>query len=266
MPKFITPPSARKKLGELFALKDMLGVPWSLASASLKRATPPTPYPIIVLPGIGADDSSTWPLRYFLNRNGYSAEGWGLGRNLGGHGIIENLNELSSRWEVDRSREHNGEGDAPALCDLMIDQVEKRTSELGRPVILIGWSMGGYIAREVARELPDAVVGVITMGAPAFGGPKFSALAPLFKRRKIDLDWIEEEVEKRFSNPISQPIRSIYSKSDGIVAWEASVDDVSPDVKHFEVGGSHIGLGLNSAVWAIILQELQSSAFQKPFP
>jgi len=263
-------PSRRSQLGELFAAKDMLGLPFSLAKATFSNpegaAAPSKRYPIIVLPGIGATDSSTAPLRYFLQRNGYSAEGWGLGRNLGGRGMINELDELSASWDVDRTKVHNGEGEVPALCDRMLQRVERRVSELNSPVILIGCSLGGYVAREVARELTQSVVGVITMGSPAFGGPKFTSAAPIFKKRNIDLDWIEAEVAKRFSTPIEQPITAIFSKRDGVVGWQAAVDDLSPNVKHVEVDVSHIGLGLNAEVWNIVLNELESEAFSVAEP
>lgn len=261
MQKVMTPPALKHQIGEFFAAKDMLGIPLSLAKASCQRKAPERRYPIIVLPGIGAADSSTAPLRYFLQRNGYQVEGWGLGRNLGGRGLIDDLSELSDSWDIDRNRAHNGEGEVPALCDKMLQRVQQRVHELNSPVILIGWSLGGFVAREVAREAPESVVGVITMGSPAFGGPKFTAAAPMFKSRNIDLDWIEEEVAKRYCNPITRPITSIFSKSDGVVGWKAAVDELSPQVKHIEVEVSHIGLGLNSQVWNIVLDELETDLF-----
>ncbi|MEM8497514.1 MAG: alpha/beta fold hydrolase [Pseudomonadota bacterium] len=261
MTERIAPPTLRAQFGELFAAKDMLGMPLSLAKAHFSSPEIGNRYPIIVLPGIGAADASTAPLRYFLKQNGYQVEGWGLGRNLGGRGMIEDLNELSDSWDVDRTRDHNGEGEVPALCDRMVERVETRVAELGSPVVLIGWSLGGYVAREVARELPRAVAGIITMGSPAFGGPKFTSAAPIFKRRNVDLDWIEAEVARRYGKPIAQPITAIYSKSDGVVAWKAAIDNLSPNVKHIEVNVSHIGLGLNSNVWNIVLDELASEAF-----
>ncbi len=257
----MAPPPLRNRLGEIFAGKDMLGTPLALARARLKREPASQPYPLIVLPGIGADDVSTAPLRYFLSCQGYRTEGWGLGRNLAGRGMINNLHELSASWDVDRARKHNGEGEVPALCDRMVERVEKRVAELGSPVILIGWSLGGYVAREVARELSESVIGVITMGSPAFGGPKFTAAAPLFKRRNVDLDWIESEVARRYATPITQPITAIFSKSDGVVGWTAAIDGLSPNVKHVEVSVSHVGLGLNANVWNIVLAELRSKAF-----
>lgn len=82
---------------------------------------------------------------------------------------------------------------------------------------IVGWSLGGFIAREVARDLPNAIKSVVTMGSPVFGGPKYTSVAPVFRAREIDLDWTEEEIEKRFSNPIQSPITTIFSKRDGIV-------------------------------------------------
>jgi pimeloyl-ACP methyl ester carboxylesterase len=265
VPKPISPPPLKNTLGEFFAIKDMLGIPLSLAKARFATPQDGHKLPVIVLPGIGADDTSTAPLRYFLSCHGYNVEGWGLGRNLAGRGMIKELSELSDTWDVDRTRTHHGEGEVPALCDCMVKRVNARTEALGSPVILIGWSLGGYVARETARELAGNVAGVITMGSPAYGGPKYTSAAPVFRRKNVDIDWIEQEVARRFDTPITQPITAIYSKRDGVVAWQASIDDQSPIVKHIEVNVTHVGLGLNADVWNIILDELRSKRFEVDF-
>ena len=242
---------------EMLAPVDMLGVPAALVKARRQTATQTTTLPVIVLPGIGADDHSTWPMRYFLRQHGYKSEGWGLGRNTAGRGLIKNLHELSDRWNADRNRPHRGEGEVPALCDKMYERVLLRAKAHGSPVVLVGWSLGGYVAREVARDLPEQVAAVITMGSPVVGGPKYTSTAALFKARRTDLDWIESEVKKRFANPIQQPVTAIYSKRDGVVSWQAAMDTYSPNVRHVEVNVSHFGLGLNAKVWNIVLEALQ---------
>ena len=129
--------------------------------------------------------------------------------------------------------------------------------------MLIGWSLGGYICREAARDLPDIVDRVVTFGSPTKGGPKYTAAADFFRKRGMDLDWIEEEVAARESNPIQQPITAIYSRSDGIVDWRACIDHHSPNVRHVEVNAAHLGMGFNPAVWKQVKQALSSPGLQR---
>ena len=117
---------------------------------------------------------------------------------------------------------------------------------------------GGYLAREAARDLPDKVDRVITLGSPIIGGPKYTAAAPFFMKRGLDLDWIEQEVLRRESRPIQQPVTAIYSKSDAIVSWHATVDHHNENVEHIEVDAAHVGLAFNPTVWAHIIDALEA--------
>lgn len=211
---------------------------------------------IMVIPGFGSNDRHTAGLRYQLQREGYTVSGWGLGTNRAGAGIDKALENLSDRWDLDRKREHRGEAEVPALCDQVTDVVKAKSIALQQPITLIGWSLGGYVAREVARDLPKEVNRVITLGSPCIGGPKYSAAAPLFMRRGLDLDWIEAEVLKRFARPIQQPITAIYSESDAIVSWTAAIDHYSPNVRHVRVDAAHLGMGFNPEIWQLISHSL----------
>ncbi len=170
---------------------------------------------VLVVPGFATDDSWTSSLRGFLAAIGHDVRGWGLGRN---HGNVHRL--------------------IPALGE----QVEVSATGAGDRIALIGWSLGGYLAREVARERPDLVSRVITLGAPVVGGPKYTASAPYYRRRGYDLEAIEAEVVTRDAVPIMVPVDAIFSRSDGVVAWRACLDTVTPAVRHHEVRTSHLGL------------------------
>lgn len=249
-------PSRRSFAREMLAVTDMLGVPGALLGAPRKGTMPERKCPVMLLPGFGAPGFSMSPLGLYLSKHGFETLDWGLGVNRGGKGLITSLDELSDRWEIDRTREHNGEGDVPALCDKVADRVKAAAQKSGGKLHVVGWSLGGYLAREVARDMPDYVQSVVTMGAPVFGGPKYTSVAPLYRAQNVDLDWVEEEIEKRFKNPIQPPLTSIYSKRDGVVGWRAAFDDLSPNITHHEVNISHLGLGLNAKVWKIVLKAL----------
>jgi pimeloyl-ACP methyl ester carboxylesterase len=255
------PPAPISLLLEVRAAFDFASVPLSLISSILSPKVGQGSLPIIMFPGFGSNERYLKALEYYLRNLGYTTEGWGLGTNLAGTDIKHSLDDLSPMWEIDYPQNYTpetykGEGGVPMLCEKAIDRVKQRSEELGSPVVIIGWSLGGYIARECARELPEQIAQLITFGAPVIGGPKYSATAGLFKARKFDLDWIEQAIEKRNSKPISQPITSIYSNTDGIVASHAAIDSLSPKVQNIQINAAHIGMGFNRKVWKEIRKAL----------
>jgi len=184
---------------------------------------------VLVLPGYGASDASTSVLRAYLRLLGYRPTGWGLGRNG---------------------------GDVADLLPDVVKRLESLAREEGSPIRLIGWSLGGYLAREAARERPQIVHQVITLGSPVIGGPKYTAVAGAYRRRGVDLDAIEAAVEARNRQPLETRITAVYSRSDGIVAWQACIDRHAPNVEHVEVDTTHLGLGLSPVVFRIIAARL----------
>ena len=201
---------------------------------SLRRAPRGDGRPVMLLPGFGTDESSMRPLGRYLGYLGYDVYDWGLGRNRGHvHHYTEQIGK--------RTREIH--------------------DELGSvPLTLIGWSLGGVIARETARLFSPYVREVITLGTPIIGGPKYTATAEHFaKANNIDLDEFEKEVHARNSTGIPQPVTSIYSKRDGIVGWQASVDVYNEHARNIEVNSSHFGIGANARVWRLIADLLAGS-------
>ncbi len=185
--------------------------------------------PVVVLPGFSAGDASTAPLRLFLGLLGHDVRGWGLGTNS---------------------------GDVPALLPRVIAETERCAVATGTRVRLVGWSLGGYLAREVARERPDLVERVVTLGSPIVGGPKYTAAAHAYQLRGVDLDALEAQIAEREKTPLQTPVTAIYSKRDGVVAWQACIDRHNADVEHVEVFSSHVGLGFHAGVYALIAQRL----------
>ena len=184
---------------------------------------------IILLPGFGMGENSMKILQNRLNRCGHQVMTWGLGRN---HGKVTPL--LS------------------AFGKRLIQTFE--TEQV--PIDLIGWSLGGYIAREAARDNPDAVRQVITLAGPAIGGPKYTLCGRFYERSGWDLDKIESTVKQRYETTIQVPIISLYTQSDGIVSWEACIDSWSPDVRHIEVFSSHMGMPYSLEVFQRITENL----------
>jgi hypothetical protein len=185
--------------------------------------------PVLVLPGYGAGDGSTLILKSYLRLLGYHVRGWGLGRNS---------------------------GDVPDLMPRVIKRIGSFARRTHQQVRLIGWSLGGYLAREAARERPDLVHRVITLGTPVIGGPKYTVVARRFQRRGIDIAAIEAEIELRNQISLCTPVTAIYSRADAVVAWEACIDQNGNDVEHVEVRTTHVGLGFSPEVYKIIAQRL----------
>ena len=257
-PEQLSPPSRSLFLLESRAALDAVRMLRPLVGASLARKPEPADTLVVVVPGFGSGDRYTLPLRRYLARKGFQAEGWGLGTNLAGTNLPHTQDDISERWQFEQREDYQGEAGVPYMIDLAYERVLKRHEETGKNVSMIGWSLGGYVARELARDMPDIVERVITMGSPVIGGPKYTAVARVFERDGLDADWIEEEIARRESNPINQPITAIYSRTDGIVGWQAAIDHHSPNVRHIEVDAAHLGMGFNPQIWVEVLAALQT--------
>lgn len=215
--------------------------------------------PVIVVPGLWASDRTMSTLRRYLTKSGYDAQGWELGMNTAGGKWHGDISDLSNGWAIgERSRPNKGEGAVPALCDKFGANVKRRSETLGRPVALVGWSLGGYLAREAARDYPEHVSTVITLGSPLIGGPKYSFVNGRYRRRGLDVDWIAEQTLRRHDIPIQCPVTSIYSKHDAIVHWSASIDRWTPGAKHFAVNCTHTAFGFHPPSFEIIKDQLKN--------
>lgn len=259
-----SPPKLSLALGEMRAGLDLASVPASLTISWIRKERNNknlSKLPIILMPGFATDDRYMRPLGKHLEHLGYSTEGWGLGSNMAGSDKPHSLSQISESWNIEpyegyTEENYRGEGGVPYLCDLATKRVKQRASELNSKIVLIGWSLGGYIAREVARELGDDVAHVITLGSPVIGGPKYTKAVRFFVAKGFNIDWIEKESLKRDNSPIQQPITAIYSKTDGVVDWRAAIDKISPNVTHWQVNAAHIGMGFNSKIWKLVRASL----------
>ena len=230
MEEALSPPAPTGVVNEVRGLLELpqLLLRWP----RLARQPRGTGAPLLVLPGYGAGDGSTGLLRADLRYLGHDARGWRLGRNG---------------------------GDVEALVPKVIQRLERLADSRGAPLPVVGWSLGGVIGREAARERPDLVSQIVTLGSPVVGGPKYTLVAEAYRARGVDLDALEAEVEARNRVRLELPITAIYSRSDGVVAWKACLDPWNPQVEHREVGTTHLGLGFSPEVYGLIARRLGSS-------
>lgn len=210
-----------------YALEWLQG--WRLGERVLAGLPTADGRPLMLLPGYDTHDRALQRLRDRLCALGYDARTWGLGRN---HGRV------------------------PKLMPLLQARLAAWQSESGRPIGLVGWSLGGFIARELARDHADLVASVLTLGTPAVGGPKYTITAAAYRKRGFDLDRIEADIAQRDAVPIQCPLTVVYSRCDGVVSWPATLDRVTPQARHVEVACSHLGLVNDPAAFRVIARAL----------
>jgi pimeloyl-ACP methyl ester carboxylesterase len=192
---------------------------------------------VMVIPGFMGDDPFNQPLVDFLNQLGYRATGWQLGRNLGPGSFSRE--DLEAR-----------------LADLV--------EAGGGKVSIIGHSLGGIYAREIARAEPNIVRQVITLGSPfGKGRDSGSNASRLYQRMNPNAASDPEQEARQAQLAVAPPVptTAIYTRGDGVVNWRTSLQrrGLSPS-QNIEVPGSHIGLTINPAVWYLLADRLQQAA------
>lgn len=205
-----------------------------MLKSQLKSMAPPGDgHPVMVFPGLAGADGSTTVMRAFLKDLGYDVYGWGLGRNYGPR----------------------------AGMDIMMADISERViavSEMsGKPVSVIGWSLGGVYAREISKMHPDYIRQCITLGTPFKPSAGGTNAAGLYEILSGDKSHKDPEVLKKISEPVPVPFTSIYSKTDGVVHWECSIEDQG-QFDNIEVpASSHLGLGHNPVVLYLLAEKLR---------
>lgn len=195
-------------------------------------------HPVLVLPGLVQSDASTRPLRAFLAARGYAVSGWGLGRNTGRAGVVE---------------------------ESLLQRLHKLHDAHGQRVSLVGWSMGGLFARDLARRAPELVRQVITLGSPFTGPARASNAWRLYEAMSGDRAG-DPALAARFGPPLAVPNTSVYSRRDGIVAWQCCINEPGATSENIAVTSTHMGMGHHPAVLYAVADRLaQREGHWRPF-
>jgi pimeloyl-ACP methyl ester carboxylesterase len=216
-----------------------------MLSPLLLRAPKGDGHPVLALPGFLASDLSMAPMRRYLVELGYDAYAWQMGRNLGGltrmrEGLRERLAEIHTTTR--------------------------------RKVSLVGWSLGGVYARDLALHAPDMVRYVVTLGSPFANDVRATNATKLYEALSGEAVGDDPEFLKIISGDLPVPTTSIFSRADGVVNWRTCLLSPSSTAENIEVYlASHVGLGVNpAALWAVAdrlsQQEGQFSQFERSGP
>ena len=197
-----------------------------MLSPLLMRAPRGDGHPVLALPGFLASDLSMAPMRRYLRELGYDTYAWNMGRNFGG---------VASK--------------RAALRELLT----KIHDTTGRKVSVVGWSLGGVYARDLALQLPHMVRSIITLGSPFANDIRATNATKLYEM--LSGEGVDDipEVREAIAGDMPVPATSLYSRTDGIVNWRTSLLRPSATAENIEVHlASHIGIGVNpAALWAV---------------
>lgn len=218
--------------------------PWRAAQEYLSHKLSRQPFsatgdghPVLIFPGLATGAMAVAPLRKFCTSMGYAAYDWGRGYNLGPQGEV-------NAW----------------LDELAVHCYEVLQNH-GQAATLVGWSLGGIYARELAKLMPNRVRQVITIGTPFNAEADYSNVGWLYRRLAKKSAPIDATLIHRLRTPPPVPTTSIFSRSDGIVAWQSCLHASDRhQVEDIEIQGSHLGMGWNRAVLSVLTDRLA----QKP--
>lgn len=190
--------------------------------------------PVMVVPGFLGTDRTTLGLQRALARAGYRVDGWGMGWNRG------------------------------ARADT-IDRLAAQIEAFGksRPVILVGWSLGGIFAREVAKQRPDLVAKVVTMGTPFSGNPRANNAWRAYEwvaGHPVDLPPIEADLGAK----PAVPTIALWSRRDGMVAPACARGLPGQSDRRIELHCTHMGFAVDPNAFPEIVAAVREGSSQAP--
>ena len=194
-------------------------------------------HPIVIFPGLASDGTAVAPLRDFCRSLGNPAFDWGRGFNTG------------------------PEGDLDVWLSVLAQDIATLLVDYRQPATLIGWSLGGLYARELAKVMGTAVRQVVTIGTPFNAAGDYSHAVWLYRILSGTPPVVSRKLRARLRTPPAVPTTSIYSRSDGVVAWQTCRHPRSSKLtQDIEVKGSHVGMGWNRSVLRVIADRLAQPA------
>jgi hypothetical protein len=190
-------------------------------------------HPVVLFPGLGSAGNALRPLRKYCKALGYDSIDWGRGFNTGPQGDV-------SAW----------------LAELAA-HTERLLAHRPQSATLLGWSLGGLYAREVAKLLGPRVRQVITIGTPFNADADHTNVGWVFRLLSGTPPAFDQQFSERLRTAPNVPTTSIYSRSDGVVAWQTCTHrDDAAHTEDVEVTSSHLGMGWNAAVLAVVADRL----------
>jgi triacylglycerol esterase/lipase EstA (alpha/beta hydrolase family) len=189
-------------------------------------------HPVVVYPGLGAGPLTTAQLRNHLRSSHFDVHDWGLGVNTGPEGALH-------EW-----------------LEQLVERVRALRAQHGRKVSLVGWSLGGIYAREVAKAAPDSVRQVVTLATPfgSLGGGNHAGT--IFRMMGGSTAQLTPELQAHLRQRPPVPTTSIYSRSDGVVCWRGCLEPAGPQVENVAVHASHLGMPSHPDVLRIVADRL----------
>jgi alpha-beta hydrolase superfamily lysophospholipase len=195
-------------------------------------------HPVIVYPGLGAGAMQTSQLRSFLKACGFTVVDWEGGINTGPIGALHDwLGTLEDR----------------------LREVHRRH---GRKVSLVGWSLGGVYARELAKSCPECVRQVITLATPFQALGHGNHAGAVFRWLHPDSSHLDADLHERVRRTPPVPTTSIYSRSDGIVSWRGCLERRTRRSENVEVSASHLGMVSHPQVMRLVASRLAQAEGQ----
>ena len=223
-PSVDSPLSIVTSLREFVALAECLASPPPFPNDAARGKSEP----VIVLPGFCAPNVATARLRKFLAHQGFAAVPWNFGLNM---------------------------GPTKATLTALEKQMAAMANQYGRRVSLVGLSLGGTMAREMAKRRPELVAAVVTLASP-IRLPVPTTLAPLV--RLASALWEEDAriALARIAEPPSMPLTAIVTRDDGLVDWRACMPSPAPNVTVVTIAGAHVTIGSNPAAQRAVAASL----------
>lgn len=219
-------------LGLLFA--EPLRAMFDLCAARLKQLPhyEGDGHPVVLYPGLGAGPLHTSELRTYLRSCRFLVHDWERGVNTGPDGPLDD-------W-----------------LEPLAERVRALHADEGRRVSLVGWSLGGVYAREIAKRCPQAVRQVVTLATPAHALGHGNHARTVCQMLFGDSARLTPELQARLAQRPPVPTTSIYSRSDGLVSWRGCLEPAGPQVENVEVHASHLGMASHPEVLRAVADRL----------